>query len=651
MLVKFYEVKTNTEQGVYKISDFYKSTWALFTMSDSPKGALVAEGVFNFDASDVMAELTILLSDYAYPHRLTHVIAVTNPTETDITKSKRMAYTVQSVEYMGQKQVKLHLIEDAFLAHIQEAVSTPLLLQRTNDPAYFTEHDIADVAAMRIKTISPSLPTYIVDYTGKWLLLTFKDFTDLASDGSLKMSFTYKKPIKHHYETFSTLVDATFKYPNISAPFYNPTSCPYLGKMIYISDNDSFYQFQYKAQNNKAEWSMVDFGNLYDSTVETPSDIGMFFTKLVSGDLKTFNVALPIATNLAVNNPYNSSNVTGDFPIAGAMFLDSMKIIYGIGATTTIDAEPYLIGKRIVDGAMIGIKGNYRPDTPDFALNYIKETEVQGVVIGRVPTPSIKHAFVFPTNMTISLRTYYTHSGPFDTPPLKQHYLSLWGNNIPLKPQWKEQTIGIYSAISSSSWVFYVSVRNDENVIFKGEINSSLPYSIDKFSEFIAQNSNYNAIRTTNYVLGGGARITTGAISGFMAGNIPGAFIGAAAGLTSLGQQIINDNLQIKAMKNAPDAINGSTSDFTSIFIRPFGIYFFSLTVASNAYDIMVAELAAKGFPTNVLVDTISSLAYSSNHFYGNTKLVVGSLIEMVYNFHVTTEINKRLAGGIYLCP
>lgn len=653
MLVKFYEVKTNTEQGVYKISDFYKPSWALFSMSDSPKGALVAEGVFNFDASDVMAELTIMLSDYAYPHRLTHVIAVTNPAETDHAKIKKMAYSVQSVEYMGQNQVKLHLIEDAFLAHIQETINSPILLQRSNDPSLFMEHDIADVAGMRGLSMSSGLPDGFIDYSGKWLLLTFKDFSDLASDDSLRMTFTYKKPVKHHYETFSTLVSATTKYPNIPATFHNPTSCPYLGKMIYISGTDSFYQFQYKAHNNKAEWSVVDFSYLYNTTVQTPLDLGRFFTKLVTGDLKTLNIALPIATNLAINNP--AGYAVGDYPVIGAMFLDSMQILHGYSSVTTLDAEPYLIGKRIVDGAMIGIKGNYRPSTPDSDLNYVQASEVQGVIhpwtVGALPLPVIKYAFVFPTNLTINLQTSYSFSSVLDAPPFKQHFLSIWGNNIPLKPQWNNQFINIYSAISSSTWAVYVSVLNTENVIFKGEINSSLPYAIDKFSEFIAQNSNYNAIRTTNYVLGGGARIATGAISGFMAGNLTGAVIGGVTGLASLGQQIINDNLQIKAMKNAPDTINGSTSDFTSIYIRPFGIYFFTLSATSSAMSLMQTEYYAKGFPTNTVITSINSLTQQSNTIYGFTKLVVGSLIEMVYNFHVTSEINKRLQGGIYLCP
>ena len=154
MLIRFYEVTTNTVNGVYRKEDFINPATGLFwDMYDVGRpNTLVHQEKYNFDATDNISELTMIVSHLFidYPHRVTHIIAKTETVTTDATV-RYVAYSVDSVEYMGFEQVKFLLVEDPVISHMEQLVDSNILINRTNDYSKFLFHDVSDLAYSRVR--------------------------------------------------------------------------------------------------------------------------------------------------------------------------------------------------------------------------------------------------------------------------------------------------------------------------------------------------------------------------------------------------------------------------------------------------------------------------------------------------------------------
>ena len=135
MLIRFFQVDTNTTDGVYRKSDFINNEYNRFWLKEDAKcpATLVAQGEYNFDASDMVSELTVLIKDIPLHGRVTHIVAETGTQS----YNRVVAYVVDYVEYLGNKQVTYHLSEDVFLSHLSIVLNNRVLVSRTNDTSKF----------------------------------------------------------------------------------------------------------------------------------------------------------------------------------------------------------------------------------------------------------------------------------------------------------------------------------------------------------------------------------------------------------------------------------------------------------------------------------------------------------------------------------
>lgn len=635
MLIKFYEVNTNTQNGVYKISDFYNASWNLYKMSDNPKGGLVQEGYYQFDASDELAQLTITLTDYNYPHRITHIIAEAE----DETSGhfKYTAYAVDRVEYMGQNQVKLHLIEDAFLSHIQEACNSKVILQRTNDSSFFYTHDISDVSNLR--ELKQNTDPTVVNYTGKWVLYTFKDIPPSDDNGKI---YVKTKALDGNYELFSNKTAITNKYPEVTTK--TPDAFNYFHK--FVKTSTSYYQCQYNPSVNKLQWNSVQLtkaGEAYLVLSGTTNYDAETF--LIPGDMKTVNIAFPFADNIYFNRGGGVSDIiTSAFRVEDIGY----KVNTGDNPITTI--MPFLISKRIITGLNMNIQGIGQGDnvgdvyienltTSRYYQRGADDVYYEKVISPRTLTNTISFNIQLENNNLIS-----------DSEPFINYYLKAFGQTIPLKARYHDKSLYVKSSITSLNWNVNVYADNEQNVLFNGQINSIVPFDVDKFDEFLSQNSTYYQSIMTNLLLGGGTKLAIGTLSGALTRGGVGVGIGLLGGSASVAQQAINYGLQEKAMKDAPDTIKGTTTDYSNILTSTFGFYTYGLKAMEPSLSIMLTDLASKGFPVNNVISSITNnLTAQSNSIYGICKFIQGSLIGSVYNYHITKKINERLEGGIYL--
>lgn len=647
MLIRFYEVTTNTVNGIYRKEDFINpSTGQFWDLYDVGRpNTLVHQENYNFDATDNISELTIEVSHLFinYPNRVTHIIAKTDMVTTDATV-RYVAYSVDSVEYMGFKQVKFLLVEDPVISHMEQLVDSNMLINRTNDYNKFLFHDVSDLAYSRTRE---DIDFRVYDYTGKWVVYTLA----LNADDYSNFYVVFRDLVPDNYEQFSTLADVLIKYSEVVTN--SPTAIDYYGKIV--ATGSTLYQAQYNYFLNKINWVSIPLsktnytqGTVFDFQKNQLRSgwIGPS-VKLITGDMLTVNIAFPVADNIMSNAVRQYVGGVAQYEYMSIPSIDrvaSMKV----GSTPI---ESFIISKRIVTGLAFNEQGKYRPTGASSSLLYTsnKNIDVIGNWLGvdgfvSVHVPLLNNmSSIQKLNFAITGISKVTRHEPF-----VNYYLNVFGQNIPIKSKFANQDIFIKSAISSTSWTVTVYVNNTNNVIWSGRISAEIPYSLDKFQDFLSQNSTYTASKWVNTMLGGGSRIGKSAITGLLSGNMGAGALSVGTGIASLGQDITNMLLQEKAMKDAPDVIKGDGNDFGTIDINPYGIYFYAMVPTADALELMKTELYANGFPTSY-VGKIKDLAWSANDIYGPCRLVRGRLVGMMHNYHITNLLNSILEKGIVI--
>ena len=638
MFIRFFEINTNTYEGVYRVSDFINRDTGDFWCSEDTNRpqTFIKDGLYQFDATDDLSELIVMVDEFDYPNRVTHVVASD--------RTRTVAYAVDSVEYINDKQVKYRLIEDNYLSHIAQVNSSRVLLTRSNDESLFLEHDVADLAYTRDRT---TVDLGLYDYTGKWVVYTLAINIDDANIVYLK----FKDLEPDNYERFSAFIYIKQKYPEVVTK--TPTAIDYFGKIVSVGS--SLYQAQYNYSLMKIKWEEIPISIPASSIMSTLfmkkaviqgfGGIGPS-VKLISGDMLTLNLAFPVADNIFsygfTGTEEESQYGYNHIPCADR--LESFKI-------GNVDMSSYIISKRIITGIAFNEQGTYRPADADASRIYVNNNNLVMSHNWSYGENGWLNVFVpIIKNMSSINNLQFTLSSVLQHSPFRNYYLSVFGQNIPIKTKLSGKSIVIKSSISSTDWSVVIYADNTNNVIWSGKINADMPYSLDKFQEFLAQNSTYATSKWVNTVLGGGIRTAKGAIGGFVAGggNPVGAMVGGLTGAVGIAQDMANYALQEKAMKDAPDTIKGDGNDFGAIEISPYGIYFYYMTPAIDALNIMKTEYYAKGFPLNTIT-TIDDLDFEDNDIYGKCKIVFGRCVDMINNFHTTSRITERLRNGIVL--
>ena len=646
MLIRFYEITTNTVGGVYRKEDFINTSTGLFwkTADIGKPSTLVLQGDYNFDATDNISELVIEVNTplLYYPNRITHIVAETNQVTGSANSIRYVAYSVDSVEYMGFSQVKFLLVEDPVISHMEQLVDSNMLITRTNDYSKFMSHDISDLAYTRERT---TVDFGVSDYTGKWVVYTLA----LNADDYSNFYVVFRDLVPDNYEQFSTLPGVLVKYPEVVTTA--PTAIDYFGKIV-ATGGSSLYQAQYNYSLNKIVWTSIPLSKT-DYTDGTVFDfqknnirsgwIGPS-VKLITGDMLTVNIAFPVADNIM---SYAVSNYVSGVPQYANISIPSIDRIASMKVGTS-SIETFIISKRIVTGLAFNEQGKYRPTGASSSLLYTNNANIE--VIGNwlgvdgyvsVHVPLLK-------NISSINKLIFTLSSVLEQSPFRNYYLSVFGQNIPIKTKLSGKNIIIKSSVSSTDWNVVIYADNPNNIIWSGRISASMPYALDKYQDFLAQNSTYTASKWVNTMLGGGSRIGKSAITALLSGNPGVGALSVGTGIASLGQDVTNMILQEKSMKDAPDTIKGDSNDFGSIEINPYGIYFYYMAPTTDALNIMKTELYANGFPTSY-VGKIKDLAWSTNDIYGQCKLVKGRLVGMMHNYHITNLLNNRLNQGIVI--
>lgn len=628
MTLHFYSATTNTTEGVYRYSDFWDTLPALWELRTNGN-AYVGQGDYNFDASDDLSSVVISEEAFPYPHKLTHVIAPINSPDG---LEAYVSYSIDSLEYMGYNQIRLSLIEDPVIAHMQELMNTKMLIKRTSDDSYFYVNDITDVSSSRTfdrlqeEPGDGSIQPY--NFTGSWVVYTIH-YEGASTPNAIHV---HVKDIDSAYEYANNLTALQLKYPEVTTT--KPDSFAYFGRIVGVGSD--YYQCVYNVGSSRIEWrimtSMKDPSSLFILT-----GFDQYTTQLIPGDLQTFNIAFPVNSNLVYEDQSVMKRV-----IASA-YIDYMELHDAGGFVSRV--EPYIVSVRTVSGSMLGIDGNLG-NSGNIVLVDNPQYEVFPFT-----AVSRNRALVMPKSMTYNkvFKLGGTVS-PKESSPFYEYYLSAFGQNIQLPYRALINGIEVSSAISSTGWT--VNVHNKDNindVYWAGELSPTMLTSINKFDEFLSQNSTYNTAKWVNAVLGGGTRVVSGALSGIIAGQGTGMLVGATSGMFSIGQQIVNYGLQEKAMKNAPNVIKGDATNYIATLLIGYGIYMFRVKATSPAFEIMEIELDVKGFPVN-FVEQIGNLRSTTNATIGGRcTYVSGRLLNMLHNYHITQRINERLEAGIYL--
>lgn len=640
MLIRFFEISTNTNDGVYRKSDFVNPTTNKFwkTTDTNCPSTLISQGSFNFDISDGVTELVIQLTDNSAPMRVTHVVA---ETEQAGNNNRVVAYVVDSIEYMGNKQIKYLLVEDTFLSHINIVSNTRMLVNRTNDESHFFEHDTTDLAYTRERTI---IDTGLYDYTGKWVVYTLA----INADDYSYLYVTYRDLVPNNYEQFSSLTEVKSKYPEVVTN--TPVAFDYFGKIVAIGSQ--MRQAQYDYSQSKIVWTVVTASKPnYTTTSSFDFQKNQAMSgwigpsvKLTTGDMLTVNLAFPVADNIMSYGIVSYTNPST--PVYGYRSIPSVDRISTIKLGTQ-DISSFIISKRIITGLAFNEEGDYRPSGAVGSLLYTSKANLNVIGNWLGTAGDVPVCITLLNNINSINKLVFTLSSPLEYEPFRMYFLNMFGQNIPIKSKLQGSDIYIKSTMSSTDWSVVVYSNNTNNVMWSGKINADMPYSLDKFQEFLAQNSTYNTSKWVNTVLGGGSRVATGFLSGYLT-NPRNAMIGAGSGALSIGQDIWNYALQEKAMKDSPDTIKGDGNAFGTIDINPYGIYFYYMSPTNDSLELMKTEYYAKGHPTN-LVTTIQNLNNEVNDIYNNCKFVAGRMVDMVYNYSITSRITERLKNGVFL--
>ena len=641
MFIRFFEINTNTYEGVYRVSDFINRDTGDFWRSEDANRpqTFIKDGLYQFDATDDLSELIVMVDEFDYPNRVTHVVASD--------RTRTIAYAVDSVEYINDKQVKYRLIEDNYLSHIAQVNSSRVLLTRSNDESLFLEHDVADLGYTRTRTVP--LENNISDNTGKWVVYTFQPpkITGLVVDITVETDDL--NPL--NYETFTSLNDVKAKYPPISV-FPNPNSISYNNKIVRVTERPGYitgklYQFQVKYITRsyiKADWVEIPIDT--DENNEAPLSIHVVGDQLTDGDIPSFTMVFPYHDSLRLQTSL-IDGVSYSRPLLSAHRVVDIK--YRGDSLITKDN---LISKRVVTGIILGQNGLGLPTGETSGL-WVKQNLHQLIRLednNPEDDPSKYHnyAYFYTTSLYFNETFKLSSTALFDKEPFKTHYLQLYGNNIPIKGKFSDKLIHVECIFSAFNGKASVWVDNRSNIIWSGDINNTIPYAIDKYQEFLAQNSTYATSKWVNTVLGGGIRSAKGAIGGSIAGGPAGALVGGLAGAVGIAQDIANYALQEKAMKDAPDMIKGDSSDYNATIILPFGVFYNTMSADTFTQELMKTEYYAKGFPTSY-VTSIDNLEFEDNAIYGKCKVVFGRCVDMINNFHTTSRITERLRNGIVL--
>lgn len=645
MLIRFYEVTTNTVGGVYRKEDFINTATGLFwkTTDIGKPSTLVLQGEYNFDATDNISELVIEVDTplLYYPNRVTHIVAETNQVTGSANSIRYVAYSVDSVEFMGFSQVKFLLVEDPVISHMTQLFDSNMLITRTNDYSKFLSHDISDLAYTRERT---TVDFGVNDYTGKWVVYTLA----LNIDDYEIVYIKFRDLDPDNYEKFSTLNDVMVKYPEVVTK--SPTAIDYFGKIVSVVGS-LLYQAQYNYPLNKILWAAIPTSipaSSINQRLFMRKDVTENFgwvgpsVKLITGDMLTLNLAFPVADNISSYGVIGGTEISPTYGYKNIPCADRLEY-FKIG---DVDMSSYIISKRIVTGIAFNEQGKYRPSGAVGSTLYVNNNNLvmshrweYGSTPLNVFVPIIK-------NISSINKLYFTLSSVLEQNPFRNYYLNVFGQNIPIKTKLSGKNIIIKSSVSSTDWNVVIYADNPNNIIWSGRISASMPYSLDKFQDFLSQNSTYTASKWVNTMLGGGSRVGKSFITGLLSGNVGAGALSVGTGIASLGQDITNIFLQEKAMKDAPDVIKGDSNDFGAIEISPYGIYFYYMAPTNDALNIMKTELYANGFPTSY-VGKIDSMSWSANDIYGQCKLVKGRLVGMMHNYHITSLLNDRLNKGI----
>lgn len=644
MLIRFYEVTTNTVGGVYRKEDFINPSTGLFwkTTDANKPSTLVLQGEYNFDATDNISELVIEVNTplLYYPNRITHIVAETNQVTGSANSIRYVAYSVDSVEYMGFSQVKFLLVEDPVISHMTQLFDSNMLITRTNNFSNFMSHDISDLAYTRERT---TVDFGVYDYTGKWVVYTLA----INADDYNYLYVTYRDLVPNNYEQFSSLTDVINKYPEVVTKA--PVAIDYFGKIV--ATGSTLYQAQYNYSQFKIVWTVISASKTnYTTTSSFDFQKNQAMSgwigpsvKLTTGDMLTVNIAFPVADNIMSYGIVSYTNPST--PVYGYRSIPSIDRISTIKLGTT-DISSFIISKRIITGIAFNEQGNYRPGGAVGSLIYTNNANLSVIGNWLGTAGSVPVCITLLNNINSINKLVFTLSSPLEYEPFRAYFLNIFGQNIPIKSKLQGSNIYIKSTISSADWSVVLYSNNTNNVIWSGKINADMPYALDKFQDFLAQNSTYTASKWVNTILGGGSRVGKSAITGILSGNLGTKALSIGTGIASLGQDVINFGLQEKAMKDAPDTIKGDGNDFGTIDINPYGIYFYYMSPTTDAFNIMKTELYANGFPTSY-IGKIDSMSWTANDIYGQCKLVKGRLVGMMHNYHITSLLNNRLSEGI----
>ena len=574
---------------------------------------------YNFTADDGIASLIVNNTDMDYRGK-THMLVPT----------LNKVYEISGYEYENNKQTKLILVEDAFIASYPHLASLTrkIEISRSNTPNTFKgAHNIPQVALEYETTIVGSVNSPFA----KWLLVSFE-----AGGGTVSLPFVHVNPlaVDTRYETFDTLALLISTYPEVATT--RPAMVSYFGRMCHVTGETFARQCVYDGDN--VRWVPATMGP-YGSSVTTPVTVNIGSisgnTRLNMADVPTITVMLPFNTCIKAMNA--NGGVTTPTRLASAYnFLEAMALP-GVTLTSRI------VAMRIVDEEMLkgffynGHSGN---DTLLVTTSMMTTFNDAFSTPYAVITPDV---FDYDRAVGISVAS----DSITDYEPYAEYTLSVFGNYIPINRKYINSNLRLRTSMSSTNIVFTLYNGTLDNVIHKGSIVTNVLYSVDKFGEFLAQNSEYYKVKGVNIASSLVSRVGTGVISGSMTGNPVGSVAGGVAGLVSAGQEIANMYLNEQSMKNAPDSVRGDASNVDIVLNGLFGIYLIKRSPTAPYKAMLDNMYRIQGHPTNV-VDTLSNLTpYSDTVLGKNTKLIVGQVRETIRNLYVTNVVNEKLAQGV----
>lgn len=601
---------TNNTYNPYEFWRYIPFPLGIWAMQDG------TEVEYNFTADDGIAYLIVNNSDMDYRGK-THMLV----------PSLHKIYEISGYEYENNKQTKLILMEDAFIASFPIwSYGKNIYINRSNSPTTFKGiHDINN-PTLEYTTYLRSVGSS-QDVLGPMLLVTLETSADVIIEyGEITSSSSTKM-----FESVANLATLLVKYPEATTGA--PNLFPYFTNVVWVEAESALRQCVYTG--TKLEW--VTFVQP-DFTVPSGSVLFNFggsrnAQQSTKGDVPTITLLVPFNSRIKYRVGANSYNVPSAY-----------NFIYSLADSVLASR---VLSMRVVDMNLIPTISNVTYDS----VNKYHTITLGGDIQTALDDTPTTWASARPS--TLAQDKPLSFSVPTDTyteyEPFVEYTISIYGNIIPINRKYLNNNLRLRTSISSTDINYTLYNYDISNVISKGYISTTCLTATDKFQEFLAQNSEYRMTKNANIISGLLSRVGTGAISGTMAGGPFMAAVGGSVGLISTATEAINMSLQETAMRNSPDAIRGDSSSVNTVLNNVFGIFLFRRE-PTILYSSMLNDIYRfKGHPTNMVVQyqTLTTGPVTVEGKYAI--LIYGEIKTIIRNKYVTDFINEKLSKGVIM--